>query len=202
MSYSGGGNASVAGGVASFGSATIGGISLMLWLTLVLAVLVAIAISTTSLGRRFVATGAAPNAARISGLVPDRYEIGSYVAGALCYGLAGCLLVSYVGTSSTTLGNPYELSVIAVVIIGGTPLYGGKGSVVATWFASLLLAELDQIVLTLGAPSSSQLLIQSIIIAGAAALTIAHTGSRLRLSAIRGLWRRRTEQASGADAGN
>ena len=162
--------ATVTKGLATFGSGTVGGVSIMLWISIVVTVAIGACVRGTAVGRRFVGVGASPAAGRVAGFVVGRYVVASYVLGALCYAGAGVLLVSYVGTTSTSMGASYELAVIAAVIIGGTPLVGGRGSVVATWIAAMLLAELDQLVATLGAPSATQLLIQSGVIAAAAAL--------------------------------
>ena len=172
--------ASVTPGLARFGSGTIAGVSVMLWISAAVTVIVGLFIGNSSVGRRFVGVGASPAAGRAAGLVVNRYVIASYVAGSLCYAGAGILLVSYLGTSSSSMGDTYELAVIAAVIIGGTPLVGGRGSVAATWIAAMLLAELDQVVATLGAPSSTQLLIQSVVIAVAAALGRMRIGQRVR----------------------
>lgn len=162
--------ATVTESLAGFGSATVAGASDLLWVSVGITVVIAACMRGTVAGRRFVGVGASPAAGRAAGIVVNWYVVGSYVLGSLCYAGAGVLLVSYLGTTSASMGDSYELAVIAAVIIGGTPLTGGRGSVVATWIAALLLAELDQVVATLGAPSSTQLLIQSGVIAAAAAL--------------------------------
>lgn len=183
LTVSGTAPANATGTLARLGSYKLGGVTELLWISIAITLIVGAWVRGTTFGRRFVGVGASPAAGRVAGLVVNRYVVLSYVVGSLCYAGAGVLLVSYVGTTSTSMGNPYELAVIAAVIIGGTPLEGGRGSVVATWVAALLLAELDQIVVTLGAPNSTQLLIQSLVIAAAASL------ARLRIGRLSG-WRR------------
>jgi ribose transport system permease protein len=89
---------------------------------------------------------------------------------AVCYALAGILLAGHVQTAVPDAGNSYLLPVIAAVVVGGTPFTGGRGSVVATAVAAVFLTQLLQVVLALGAPSSTQLIVQSIAIAAATGL--------------------------------
>ncbi|GAA1620155.1 ABC transporter permease [Kribbella sancticallisti] len=115
-------------------------------------------------GRNFLAAGASPTAARAAGILTNRHVTAAYVASSACAGLAGVLLAGYAGTATLNIGDPYLLPAVAAVIVGGAPLKGGGGSVVATALAALFLTQLVQITLALGAPTSSQLLVQSLAI--------------------------------------
>ncbi len=117
--------------------------------------------SCTTRGLRFLIAGASPPVARVVGIDPRRQELLSYVVSAACAGLAGVLVSGYAGSVTTTLGEPFLLPVVAAVIVGGTPLRGGAGSVVASGLAALFLTQLVQLTLAFGAPTSSQLLVQS-----------------------------------------
>jgi ribose transport system permease protein len=81
------------------------------------------------------------------------------------YGLAGVLLAGFLQTPNLQPGDSYLLPSIAAVVLGGTALTGGNGSVVATAIGALFLTQLNQVVLGMGAPSSVQLLIEGAIIA-------------------------------------
>lgn len=124
----------------------------------------------SALGRRFEGVGASPAAARAAGVVVEPYIIGSYVLSSVTAGLAGVLLVGFLGSNSLTLGNEYLLPIIAAVVVGGAALTGGKGSILATAVAAIFLALIVQMVLSVGAPNSTQLLVQSIALAAAAGL--------------------------------
>jgi ribose transport system permease protein len=162
----------------------IGGIPVITLIAGVLVVVVAVLAVSTSAGRRFTGVGASARAARAAGAAPERYVVGSYVASALAAGVAGILLLGYIGSTSLTLGVSYQLPVIAAVVVGGAALTGGRGSVAASAIGALFLAQIVQFVLTLGAPNSVQLLVQSIALAAAATL---------RLLLVRRRWRRRVE---------
>ncbi|MGO4840877.1 ABC transporter permease, partial [Rhizobiaceae sp. 2RAB30] len=118
----------------------------------------------TAFGRRFVAVGINPKAARSTGIVAERYQVGAYIVGGLCFAVAGMISAGYLGNASHTAGNDYLLPAIAAVVVGGTPLTGGKGSVIASAVAALFMIQLGQLVLSLGASPASQLLVQAIAI--------------------------------------
>jgi ribose transport system permease protein len=155
--------------LAHFATGKIGPIPTLVWIAVVLVVVVAIFMAKTATGRRFVAVGANPASAHAAGVNVGRYVIGAYVASGVFAGLAGVLLGGYVGASTLSLGDSYQLPVIAAVVVGGASLKGGRGSVVASAVAALFVGQIVQMVVTVGAPSSFQLLIQSIALAVAAA---------------------------------
>ncbi len=136
-------------------------------------------------GRNFLAAGASPAAARAAGIVTHRHVTAAYVVSSVCAGSAGVLLAGYAGTATVNLGDPYLLPAVAAVIVGGAPLRGGGGSVVATALAALFLTQLVQITLALGAPTSSQLLVQSLAIVLAVLLRSLRLTARLPYSSGR-----------------
>jgi ribose transport system permease protein len=93
-----------------------------------------------------------------------RYQLGTYLVASLFAGLAGILLAGYLKTPGLLAGDDYLLPTIAAVVLGGTSLAGGNGSVIATAVGALFLVQLQQVVLGMGAPSSAQLIIQGLII--------------------------------------
>jgi ribose transport system permease protein len=135
----------------------------------VLVALVALAVVSfivraTLVGRRFVAVGANPAAALAAGIRVRAYEASAYVIAALFGGLAGILLAGYVGTPGLLAGEQYLLPSIAAVVLGGTSLVGGRGSVVATAVGAVFLVQLQSVVRGMGAPASVQLIILGLII--------------------------------------
>jgi len=126
---------------------------------------VTLVIRRTTLGRRFVATGTSPRAAFAAGIRVARQELGTYVVAALLYGVGGVLLAGFLQTPGLQPGQSYLLPSIAAVVLGGTSLAGGRGSVAATAVGALFLTQLDQVVLGMGAATSVQLLIQGAIVA-------------------------------------
>ncbi|MGJ8623531.1 MAG: ABC transporter permease [Yoonia sp.] len=123
-----------------------------------------IVMRTTVVGRRFVAVGVSSPAANAAGVSVTTYKILAYVAAGACYAMAGVLLASYLGLPSLLIGNSYLLPTVAAVVLGGTALTGGSGSVVASAIGALFLLQMQQITVGLGAPSSVQNIAQAIII--------------------------------------
>jgi ribose transport system permease protein len=122
-------------------------------------------IRSTVIGRRFVAVGASPAAAHVAGVRVRAYEIATYVFASITYGAAGILVAGFLGTPGIGAGNDYLLPTIAAVVLGGTSLVGGIGSVVATGIGALFLTQLEQVVLGMGAAPSVKFIIQGSIIA-------------------------------------
>lgn len=169
FSYTGGVGTAAPPGLQGFATVAPFGVSILAWVALAVVLVVAGVSGRTVLGRRFVAVGANPAAARALGLLADRYVIGAYVAAGVLFAFAAFLLVGYTQNPSPTLGNPYLFQTVMAVVIGGTSVMGGRGSVLASAVAALFLAQLGQVVLSFGAGPATQLLVQ----AGAMAAALA-----------------------------
>ena len=101
-------------------------------IAVIIMALVSFVIKGTKIGRRFEAVGANARAARAAGIDPLRYQLGAYVAANVLYCCAAILLAGAVTTPSIFSGNDYLLPTVAAVMLGGTSLLGGVGSVTAT----------------------------------------------------------------------
>ncbi|HEY4277440.1 MAG TPA: ABC transporter permease, partial [Conexibacter sp.] len=132
---------------------------------IVLTAIVGFIVKQTVLGRRFEAVGASSAGSRAAGLAPARHQTGAYVGAAVMYCAAGILLAGIVKTPSAFQGDSYLLPSVAAVVLGGTSLLGGRGSVVASAVAALFLSQLDQLVLTTGVNSAIQNLVQAAALA-------------------------------------
>ncbi|MCY7419449.1 MAG: ABC transporter permease [Chloroflexi bacterium] len=97
----------------------------------------------TGLGRAIFAIGGNPEAARLSGIEVSKVQFGLYVTSGLLAGLAGVLITAQLGASSPQVGSTYTLSVVTAVILRGTSLAGGRGSVVGTVLAVVILTVLQ-----------------------------------------------------------
>jgi ribose transport system permease protein len=159
--------------LADFSHFRILGIPMTLLLAVAFILFVSVMTKSTLHGRRFVAVGANPATARAAGIPVLPYQIGTYAIAAVCFCVAGMLYAGYIGSASHIAGNDYLLPAIAAVVVGGTPFSGGRGSVVASGMAALFLAQLGQLVLSMGASTAVQLLVQ------AAAIVIAVTIRRI-----------------------
>jgi ribose transport system permease protein len=136
----------------------------------------------SAIGRRFVAVGVSPRVAAAAGIVAERYQVGAYAFAALSFSIAGILLSGFIGNAAQNAGVDYLLPGVAAVVVGGTPLTGGRGSVVASGVAALFISQLGQMVLSMGATPAAQLLVQALAI-------VVATGIRLLPQMIKELAR-------------
>jgi ribose/xylose/arabinose/galactoside ABC-type transport system permease subunit len=96
----------------------------------------------TTYGRSIYAVGGNPEAARLSGLNTTWLIMSVYMISGFCAGLCGFMQASRLGAAEVVAGQGYELIVIAAVVIGGTSLFGGEGSVLGTLVGTLLIGVL------------------------------------------------------------
>lgn len=106
------------------------------------AVIASIVLNRTIIGRYTFAIGSNEEATKLSGVNVKKWLILIYTIGGIFVGLAGILLTSRLSSAQPALGSGYELEAIAAVIIGGTSLLGGKGSILGTVIGALIMAVL------------------------------------------------------------
>ncbi|HEX6955718.1 MAG TPA: ABC transporter permease, partial [Agromyces sp.] len=163
------------------------GIPNALLIALVVLLLVTILVKRTVAGRRFEAVGASPAAARATGLRYRTHRGAAYVWAQLLFATAGIMLAGITNQPTAFQGNTYLLTSVAVVVLGGTSLLGGRGYPVATVVAALFLSQLDQFVLALGVPFAVRTLVQAAALAiGVAIYTVDWAALRRRLAARSG----------------
>jgi D-xylose transport system permease protein len=118
----------------------------------------------TRFGRRLYALGGNEEAARLSGINIFRTKIVVYVVVSLLSALSGILLASRLNGASPNLGTMFELDAIAAVVIGGTSLAGGSGTIGGTIIGALIIGVLNNGMSLLGVSSFYQLIIKGLII--------------------------------------
>ncbi len=108
------------------------GVPTQLWILFVAIVVAGVALDRTTFGRALYAIGANETAARFSGLPVDRIKLAVYTLSGLMAGVSAYVLVSRVTTTRSDMGTGYELDVIAAVVLGGTSIFGGSGTIWGT----------------------------------------------------------------------
>lgn len=121
----------------------------------------------TVFGESVYATGGNPEAARLSGLPTTRILILVFTVSGVMSALAGILLTSRLRIGQPTAAQGLELDAIAAVVLGGTSLFGGRGGVLGTFFAVMLLQVLRNIFNLLGLGSFYQMTVTGLIIVAA-----------------------------------
>lgn len=125
-----------------WGQGLIGPVPIPVIIFLACACLCHVVLRHTRYGRHVYAVGGNPEAARLSGLPVDRIILSVYVIVGFFAGLAGFVLSARLNSAEAVAGMGYELTVIASVVIGGTSLFGGAGSVAGTVVGAVLIGVL------------------------------------------------------------
>ena len=157
-------------GFADFFNREILGIPMQVWIFALVAVVGWILLNRTTFGRRTVAVGGNPEAARLAGIPVKRQTVYLYVLVGVCCGIAALMLVARTTTGSATHGNLYELDAIAAVVIGGTLLTGGRGTIVGTVLGVLIFTTLNNVFILNNRSISEQELLKGVIIVAAVLL--------------------------------
>mgnify|MGYP000928876171 CR=1 FL=1 len=135
-----------------------------------------IILNTTRWGRYIYATGGNESAARVSGIAVDKIKIFVYTMSGAMAGLAGTILASRIASGQPAVGEGYEMDAIAAVVIGGTSLTGGVGSVFGTILGFLIIGIISNGLTLLGVSSYFQQIVKGAIIVGAVLLDISTKG--------------------------
>ncbi len=153
-------------GLSEWTSNRILGLSLVFWAGAILTVLLIITFRYTAAGRRFQVVGANPVASRVVGVRVNLNQIAAYVVAAVFYALAGVALAGLLRSPGPTIGTAYLLGPIAAVVIGGASLTGGLASPLSTFAAAFFLTGLNQMMRSMGLPTSAQFVVFGVVIIG------------------------------------
>lgn len=137
---------------------------------LFLVVFVAVAVlllSRTSFGRRVYGIGNGVRAAKLSGIAVDRTLILVYVLSAFCAGLVGVMLTGFSGQASLGMGDEYLLPSIAVVVVGGALITGGRGHYLGMLGGVLLLTALQMLLAGTNLPYATRAILYGLVVLGA-----------------------------------
>jgi ribose transport system permease protein len=151
-------------GFAEFTSAKVLGIPALALATALLALLAGILLHRMVFGRSVLAIGQNMRAARLAGIPVERVRLLTYVLSGALGALCGALLAGYFRGSSLEMGEEYLLTSIAVVVIGGTSVAGGKANVPGLWGAALFLVLLLTMLNTFGVSAGIRLLVTGLVI--------------------------------------
>jgi ribose transport system permease protein len=132
-------------GFAAFFDASVLGVPVLVVIFAVVAAAGWVLLNRTTFGRRTFAVGGNPEAARLAGIDVRRHTVMLYTLLGLCCGLAAVMLIARTTTGSATHGGLYELDAIAAVVIGGTLLSGGRGTIAGTVFGVLIFTTLSNV---------------------------------------------------------
>ena len=150
--------------IAGIAKTSVFGLSLPFLLAVAIVAAGQLVLSGTSFGRRMVAIGANEEAARLSGIDTRRVKLTVFAICGFLAALAAVITVSRMEAADPNAGSGYELQAIAAVVVGGTSLMGGRGSVVGSFFGALIIAVLAAGLAQIGAQEPTKRLITGLVI--------------------------------------
>ena len=153
-------------GFADFATAQVGGIPLLAIGTVIFTIGIGILLHRTIYGRSVLAIGQNVRAAWLAGIAVERVRAATYVLSGALGGICGALLAGYFRGSSLEIGAEYLLASIAVVVIGGTSVSGGKANVAGLWGAAIFLVLLLTMLNTFGVSAGVRFVITGLVIIG------------------------------------
>lgn len=152
------------GGFNSIGNAKVGVLPLPVIITVVIVAIAYYVLTQTRFGRYLYALGGNEDSARLSGINTDKIKTLVYVVSGIAAALSGVIITSRIGSASPNAGSGFELDAIAAVVIGGTSLAGGEGSVMGTIIGALIIGVLNNGLNLINVSPFYQLIIKGIVI--------------------------------------
>ena len=156
--------------ILAFGFGRIFGVPYSVWILIAVFAAAHFLAERTTVGRSIFAIGASPRAALLSGLNLNRMRFWMFVASGVSAALAGVLLIGQSGAAVPSGATGYELQVITAVLLGGTSLAGGEGSVLRTALGVLVIGILNNGMVLLNVPSFYQIAANGVLLLVAVAI--------------------------------
>ncbi len=150
-----------------FMTAKVLGITPVVYFMVVFVIFSVIFLSRTSFGRRVYGIGNGLRVAQLSGIAVGRTLVGVYVLSAVCAALVGILLTGFSGQASLGMGDDYLLPSIAVVVVGGALITGGRGHYLGMLGGVLLLTALQTLLAGTTLPYATRAIIYGVVVLGA-----------------------------------
>ncbi len=138
------------GPVRAFGQAHVLGVPLTALLLVAMALILSFLLSRTTFGFEIRAFGTNEEATRLSGVNTGRLIIGAFLVTSLAAAVAGFALAAFSNTAVSSMSNGFEFEALAAIIIGGTSVFGGKGSVMRTLLGVIFVSMLTNIMILVG----------------------------------------------------
>lgn len=166
---------------ASIGQGFFLGIPAPVWMMLLLYAAAAFIAAKTPFGRHVYAIGGNERAAHLAGIRVSRVRLITYLFSALCGGFVGLIIASQLEAAHPATGESFELNSIAAVVLGGTSLSGGRGSVTGSLIGAFVIGVLADGLVMLGVSEFWQIIIKGVVIVLAVAVDQLQTRLQARL---------------------
>jgi ribose/xylose/arabinose/galactoside ABC-type transport system permease subunit len=143
-----------------------------IYIVLALALVASFVLQKTAFGRYVFAIGGDEDKSRELGLPVNQVKLIVFAMSGALAGLGGGILTAQIGSGSPTMGTGFELTAISAVVIGGTSLTGGRGSILGTIVGSLVMSTLANGLIILGVSTDIQIVLTGAVLVGAVLLSI------------------------------
>ena len=150
-----------------FGQGEVLGVPFQLWLLGIATAIAAVVLGLTPFGRATYAIGANETAARFSGIRVNATKLWIYTAAGFCSALAAVVFVSRVTTTRSDMGTGLELDVITGVVLGGTSIFGGRGTIIGTVLGLILIQALKNGLALSGVKGDGTIVVIGLVLIGA-----------------------------------
>lgn len=157
-------------GFPALGDKHLAGLPLPVWIMLLLFGVAVLISRKTPLGRHIYAVGGNERAARLAGIQVSRVKLFTYLASAFCAAIVGLIIASQLEAAHPATGESFELNAIAAVVLGGTSLMGGRGSVAGSLIGAGVIGVLSDGLVMLGVSEFWQMVIKGVVIVAAVAI--------------------------------
>ncbi|MFI4952265.1 MAG: ABC transporter permease, partial [Burkholderiales bacterium] len=165
----------------ALGTGFLLGVPVPVYLMAAVLIVATIFTRSTNLGQEIYAIGANPEAARLSGIPVRRRQLLVYMLSGLMSGIAAVVFLARVNAADSGMGEPLLLPAIAAVLIGGTSLFGGVGSVLGTVLGSIILAMVINGMNLLDIRAQWQPLVVGVVLLAAVLVDLVGRGRRERI---------------------
>jgi L-arabinose transport system permease protein len=157
-------------GFIAFGSLTLFGVSLPIWVTLVCFVVFGVMLNNTVYGRNTLAIGGNPEASRLAGINVDLVRVTIFLVQGAVTALAGVILASRITSGQPNAGEGFELNVISACVLGGVSLLGGRASISGVVVGVLIMGTVENVMNLLNIDAFYQYLVRGAILLAAVLL--------------------------------
>jgi len=168
-------------GFTVLGQGQLFGISVPVWLTIVLFAIAVFIARKMPIGRHIYAVGGNERAARLAGINVARVKIFTYLFSSACAAIVGLIIASQLEAAHPATGESFELNAIAAVVLGGTSLMGGRGTITGSLLGALVIGVLADGLVMLGVSQFWQIVITGLVIVVAVAIDQLQTRLQARL---------------------
>lgn len=150
-----------------FGQGEVLGVPFQLWVLGIATLIAAVILGLTPFGRATYAIGANEVAARFSGIRVNATKLWIYTAAGFCSALAAVIFVSRVTTTRSDMGSGLELDAITAVVLGGTSIFGGRGTIIGTALGLILIQALKNGLALSGVKGDGTIVVIGLVLIGA-----------------------------------